>query len=346
MEQELARAGIPGAQAAVRRNGVLLWSVSAGRLGLADRGATEAGLVGIRDRFVVASVTKLVVACVAMFMVERGELELDVPVGRWLPGLPNAGRITARMLLGHRSGLREYFEDDRFARRLRSKPLHPWTRREVLEAVRRLGPEAGPGERYAYKNSNYIALGEVLESCAGESIENLVRERVAGPLGLETLSFSRERPGGGRLASPHVAALGRVFDPLRRTGGEILDDATGEVWTDGGIAASAEDVAILTDALFGGELLRPETVEAMTAPRCQASEAPPSDVPEAHYGLGVSVRSDRGARLLGHNGMYLGWSSVTSFDTRSRATVSVLTNLAGAGVPAERVEKTLRGVLD
>ena len=49
--------------------------------------------------------------------------------------------------------------------------------------------------------------------------------------------------------------------------------------------------------------------------------------------------------MLGHNGMYLGWSSITTFDTRSRATVSVLTNLAGINVPAERVMGALWEVL-
>lgn len=334
MERELKRARTPGAQAAVRRNGTFLWSASAGRLGLTD----DAGqAVGKDDRFVIASVTKLMVACVAMSMAERGELDLDEPVRKWLPDLPNAERVTVRMLLGHTSGLREYFEDKRLARRLNDEPFHPWTRGEVLEAVRRLGAEAEPGERYAYRNSNYVALGELLESCARKSLESLIRERITRPLGLETLSFLTNYSEGSRVASPHVAVLGRVFDPLSRTGGKIPSHAAGEVWADGGIAASAEDTAIFTNALFGGGLLQPETVAAMTTPREQA--------PGSSCGLGVGIWEHKGGRLLGHNGMYLGWSSVTVFDTRSRTTVSVLTNLADMGVSAEQMMKALWEVL-
>ena len=333
MKREIDRIRTPGAQAAVRRNGTLLWSASAGCLELT--GCDKETLGG--DRFLIASATKLVVACVAMSMVARGELNLDEPIRKWLPDLPNAGRITLRMLLGHTSGLPEYFEDKLLARRLRREPFYPWTRREVLEAVRRLGAETKPGERYAYRNSNYVALGEILELCAGKSLESLVRERIAELLGLRTLSFGENYPEGSRVASPHVTVLGRVFDPLSRTGGEIPSHAAGEVWADGGIAASADDLAAFTEALFGGGLLRQETVEAMTAPNERA--------PRGSYGLGVGVWEYKGARLLGHNGMYLGWSSITTFDTRSRATVSVLTNLAGINVPAERVMGALWEVL-
>ena len=278
MKRELDRARIPGAQAAVRRNGTLLWSASAGRIKLTGRDEEP---VGREDRFVIASVTKLVVACVAMSITKRGELNLDEPIRKWLPDLPNAGRITLRMLLGHTSGLPEYFEDKLLARRLRREPFYPWTRREVLEAVWRLGAEAKPGESYAYRNSNYVALGEILELCAGKSLESLVRERIAELLGLRTLSFGENYPEGSRVASPHVTVLGRVFDPLSRTGGEIPSHAAGEVWADGGIAASADDLAAFTEALFGGGLLRQETVEAMTAPNERA--------PRGSYGLGVGI---------------------------------------------------------
>ena len=121
-------------------------------------------------------------------------------------------------------------------------------------------------------------------------------------------------------------------------------DAVGEVWTDGGIAASAEDVATLTDALFTGELLRPETVETMShAPAAFGSETGivfrmlrkiSPGAAESSYGLGVASEKRGQVWALGHNGMYLGWSAITSFDTRTRVTITVLTNLLGLPVPA------------
>ncbi len=151
----------------------------------------------------VASVTKLVVACTALSLVERGELQLDAPVARWLPELPEGDRITVRMLLGHRSGLPEYFRDDEVRRRLIQDPLASWSRTELLEAVGRPGRETAPDERFAYRNTNYIAIGELLARCSGRAVGDLVQERVGRPLGLGTLSFAGEEHGPGRLAAPH-----------------------------------------------------------------------------------------------------------------------------------------------
>ncbi len=357
VEDGLAKTGVPGAQIAVRRERKLLWSACAGRLRPDPRessGSTSGmGDVGREDRFIIASVTKLVVACVALSLAERGELDLDRPVAWLLPDLPNADRITTRMLLGHKSGLREYFRDQWIRQKLKNDSLRSWNRREVLDAIGRLGVEKEPGQRFAYRNTNYIAIGEILELCTGKTIGALVEDHVNRPLGLKTLAFTEANSGYKRLASPYTRLFGRIFNSLSYTGGRMPTDAVGEVWTGGGIAASAEDVATLTDALFRGQLLRPEKVEAMSS----ASGPGPNSIPEilqkvssgateSAYGLGVSIEKRGETRTLGHNGMYLGWSATTTFDTRSRVTVTVLTNLAALPVPADRLHKAIRDGLD
>jgi D-alanyl-D-alanine carboxypeptidase len=338
------------------REGELLWSACAGRVRLPAQGdpgaGSEAEHVAWDDRFVIASVTKLVVSCVALSLAERGELDLDQAIERWLPELPNADRITIRMLLSHGSGLREYFKDSWIREQMKDNPLQHWSRIEVIDAIARLGAEAQPGERFAYRNSNYLAVGEILELSTGKTIGQLVEEYVSLPLDLETLSFTEEHPGAGSRAQPYVWRPRRLADPLQRTGGRIPSDAMGEVWTDGGIAASAEDLAALTDALFGGRLLQASSVEEMsTLPGYGESTfirllrvALPRTA-DIGYGLGMTIEERGDRRLLGHNGMYLGWSAVTTFDTRSRLTVTVLTNLLGVPVPAERLEKKLRASL-
>ena len=358
-EEELTRNSVPGAQVVLRRNGELLWSACFGSLRLAARQGAEAAdddqRVRPGDRFVIASVTKLVVACVVMSLVECGELDLDETIDRWLPELPNAGRITLRMLLSHGSGLGEYGYDEWLRRQYKDNYSRTWTRREVLDAIVRLGPEAEPGERFTYTNSNYIVIGEILELSTGKSIGNLVEDYISRPLGLDTLSFSEEQPGGGRLATPYEwLPLRRhnPYDSLRHTGGRIPGDALGEVWTDGGIMASAEDLAVFTEALFSGRLLKIQTVQEMSTPpgygetfiQRMLSLVSPGESENA-YGLGVAIERQGDSSLLWHDGEYLGWTSATTYDTRSRVTVTVLTNLAGRTAPAQRLEKRLRAVL-
>lgn len=359
MSQELATNRAPGAQVAVRRDGELLWSACFGCLKLSTRSADgnveDAQHVSYKDRFVIASITKLVVACVVMFLVERGELKLDETIDRWLPKLPNADRITLRMLLSHGSGLREYGDDDLVQKQFEDNPFRAWNRQEIMDAIARLGPRAEPGERFTYTNSNYLIVGEILELSTNKSIESLIQDYISRPLGLDTLSFSENQPGAGRLAAPYdwlPLRFRNPYDSLAYTGERMPSDAWGEVWTDGGIAASAEDLAVFTEALFSGNMLSYRSVEEMCTPPgysetsiVRVLQQALARTAEDAYGLGVTIEQHRDSRLLGHDGMYLGWNSATTYDTRSRVTVTVLTNLAGRIAPAQRLEKKLRAAL-
>ncbi len=225
-------------------------------------------------------------------------------------------------------------------------------RTELLDVVGRLGSESAPDQGFAYRNTNYLAIGEILERCSGQTVGELVEERVSRPLGLKTLSFAGDQSGVGRLASPHERRLTHAVDLLSRTDERLPSHAIGEVWTDGGLACSAEDLATLTEALFEGRLLRKETVEDMTRRftsrgsavggilgALQAIYLGPA---QRSYGLGVAIEQRATTTTFGHEGMYYGWSATTTYDPRTRVTIAVLTNLATIPVPAERLERSLR----
>jgi D-alanyl-D-alanine carboxypeptidase len=326
----LARVRPPGAQIAVRRRGTLLWAACAGRVDRSEPVAAE-------DRFVLASVTKLATATVVALLAERGALGLDDPVARWLPELPNADRLTPRLLLAHRSGLREYTRDRTLARRFNGgAPAHPWSRDELIETIARLGPERAPDRRFAYRNANYVVAAELAERASGQGFGALVEELIARPLGLPGFS-SAPSTDGARLATPHLA-LGRAVDLLAVTGGRIPTDAIGPVWGDGGIASSAQDLARFTEALFGGELVSAGSLAAMVARSSRFGRT-------RGYGLGVMLRRTRAAVIAGHDGLYFGWTASTSIDDATATTVAVVANLASPRVPAARLARATRAAL-
>ena len=217
---------------------------------------------------------------------------------------------------------------------------------------RRLGSERAPNTDFAYRNTNYIAIGEILERCTGKTIGELIEERVSQPLGLRTLSFAGDEHSGGRVASPHTRRLTRVKSPLTGTTGHLPSHVIGDVWTDGGLASSAEDLAILTEALFEGKLLNPATVDDMVRRYASAGSAVGGILGalqrvylgpvQRSYGLGVAIEQRGGTRTIGHEGMYYGWSATRSYDPHTCITITVLTNLAKIPVPAERLERSLR----
>jgi D-alanyl-D-alanine carboxypeptidase len=327
----LARVRSPGAQIAVRRRGSLVWAACAGRVDRSDP-------VTASDRFVLASTTKLATSCLVALLAERGVLDLDGPVGTWLPDLPHAERLTPRLLLAHRSGLREYGRDRVLARRLNGgAPDYPWTREEVIEAIARLGPERKPDLRFAYRNSNYIVAAELAERASGNDFATLLNALIAGPLGMPGFSCARS-VGGARLATPHLAVLGRPVDLLAVTRGHVPTDALGPVWGDGGIASCAQDLARFTEALFTGKLVSAQTLGAIVSRSSRLSR-------QAGYGLGVMISPIPGAVVAGHDGLYFGWTASTSIDDATATTIAVVTNLAGPANPAARLAKAARAAL-
>ena len=315
----LARTRAPGAQVVVRRRGELLWA------------ARTAG-VAATDRFVLASTTKPVVATLLCMLGERGALDLDAPVSTWLPGLPPA--LTPRLLLAHRSGLRDYTKDRRIARRMNGgDPAYAWTRGELIDAIVRAGAEREPDRRFAYRNGNYVIAAEIAERAGGRDIGALLDELIARPLGLETMSFS-----GSRLVTPHLVMLRRAVDLLAVTGGRVPSDAIGPVWGDGGVAASAADLARFFEALFAGELVTPAMLGQMVARRSRMGRG-------TGYGLGLTIQRRAGATLAGHDGMYFGWTASASIDDATATTVVALVGAARLPVPATVVANAARDAL-
>ena len=174
--------------------------------------------VAPEDRFVLASATKLATACLVAQLAERGVLA-STTRRDWLPELPHAGRLTPRLLLAHRSGLREYTQGSALARRCNGgAPDHPWSRGEVIAAIARLGTERAPDRRFAYRNSNYVVAAEMAERAERRATSRRCWMRsIAGPLGLPGFSFARSVAGRAwRRRTWRCSAPGRPARGHRR----------------------------------------------------------------------------------------------------------------------------------
>jgi CubicO group peptidase (beta-lactamase class C family) len=95
----------------------------------------------------------------------------------------------------------------------------------------------------------------------------------------------------------------------------VPSDYWGPVWTDGGLAATAEDLARFGDGLFEGRLLKPSTLKTMT------------HLNRSGDGLGLFEMRFGGHRWLGHNGRYGGYETEIWNDPARRVTIAVATDL-------------------
>lgn len=196
-----------------------------------------------------ASATKQVTAVLIFQEVERGRLSLDRPVAEYLPAFkaPNAARITIRQLLQHESGLpnpdasakSSVYDTPAFHLRTRAP------KRQIDDANGACAgaPAAEPGGRFDYNNCDYIVLGAVLEALNGVPYGELVRQRIAEPLGLKTLTMA-----------PRKRA--RTRDVVGRRGSTIAPPLNEATWgAAGALFGSPEDLLDFDRALVDGRLV-------------------------------------------------------------------------------------------
>jgi CubicO group peptidase (beta-lactamase class C family) len=126
------------------------------------------------------STTKGITAICAHRLVDQGALDLDAPVARYWPEFNQAGkhRIAVRQLLNHRAGL------PALRRRLPPERMYDWA--TMVAALAAEEPWWTPGTAHGYHAMTYGWLvGEVIRRASGKSVGTLLREELAGPLGID-----------------------------------------------------------------------------------------------------------------------------------------------------------------
>ena len=214
--------------------------------------------------FCVASLTKPIVAALALAAVERGELSLGERVADRLPAFrtgPKAGtrrRVRIRHLLTHTSGLPDLLPDDPELRAA-GAPLATFLDRAAAADL-----AFEPGRAVAYSSLGFAVLWSVLTAGDPAAGRDLLRDRVFAPLGM-----TRTRLGGEGSPGEAVA---EVRPPARASAGERVDVWNSFYWRSlgapwGGLVSTAADLARFCAAWAtgGGAILSPATVRSATA---------------------------------------------------------------------------------
>jgi CubicO group peptidase (beta-lactamase class C family) len=339
----ISEGAFPGAALAIGTRDSILILQGYGRL---TWSATSPAANAESTLYDLASLTKVIATTTAaMVLVDRGVLELDAPVARYVPEFlgPGTAPITVRELLTHTSGLRADLPVDT----IRGAP----DAAALLRLVYRETPRSPPGSRVVYSDLNAVLLGEVVQRASGAPLDGFVSREITGPLALRDTRFRPSRALLRRTAPTGVwhghAVAGVVNDP---TGAKL-----GGVAGDAGLFSSAHDVAAFAQFMLrdgrapdGRRLVRPETVRAFTARSAYFGGASESralgwqTVPTGERVSSVGTRF--GLRSYGHTG----WTGTSLWIDPDRGLfVVLLTNRAFAPRSGQSftVLKRLRGAL-
>ena len=319
IDSEMPASGVPGLAYAVVSNGEITW--------VGARGVLKAGggqKVTPNTAFLIGSISKSFTALAVMQLVEKGKIDLDSEVSRYLGGFSGqpTGAIKIRQLLGHTSG---------FSTLQGNAPRSDTTgeKDDLARSVDQLAdvtPAYKPDEKWEYSNTNYQILGRLIEIVSGQDYQAYVATTILEPVAMKH-SFVADGEIHDSMATGHRP----WFGTKRPLPANTTDRGTAP---QGGVVASASDLARYAQMTMNGEddVLSAEGKAEMMRP---ASKVSPS------YGFGWFLDSGKG--IVSHSGTSPGFETTATLVPAENKAVVVLVN-AGSGLGFRETTQLRNGV--
>ena len=263
------------------------------------------------------SVGKQFVSAAIMMLVEEGKLSIDDSVTKYFPDAPATWKpILLKNLLSHTSGLSEY-ESPEY-----TKPGGPFNMRldytedELVRKIEALPIENPPGDKWNYRNTNYVLLGVLLHRITGMPYADFLSQRIFKPLGMSSTRLISEID----------------IIPNRASGYEIHDgQLKNQEWVsptfnstaDGTLYFNVLDLAKWDEALYTTRLLKQSSLDRIWTVY-PLNDGKPNP---AGYGFAWGISQQNGHKLIEHGGAWQGFTCNISRYPDDSLSVVVLTNL-------------------
>ncbi len=270
--------------------------------------------LNVNTPFQLASVSKMFTAAAIMLLHDKGKLNYDDPINKYLPEIPADG-ITIRNLLNHRSGLQNYiYVAD-----------HYWNKTKVLTnndipflfKIYKIKPFFKPGARFQYCNTNYALLALIVEKISKTSFPEFMKANIFDPLGMKD-SYIYSKAVDNFIAG---SAKGFSFYFRGRSFKEEIPDYLDGVTGDKDMFSSVRDMFLFDQSLYDCTILKASTI-------AEAFTADPSDKGKLKkYGFGWRLRvSDDERQEVYHYGWWHGFRTYFVRELSDKLTIISLNN--------------------
>jgi CubicO group peptidase (beta-lactamase class C family) len=285
------------------------------------------------------------VATLLMEYVDEQKVSLNDTISRWDPSLPEANKVTLKMLANQTSGYPDFETDPAWTAAFNADPFQIFTYQQRLRYAFSRPVQFKPGTNWSYAHTNFMILGQILSIIGKAPLATLLQEKVLGPMGLTNTTSSQTstipEPVLHSYSSERKEALHIPPDV------NFYEEAT--YWnTDWGVPDGANETTNIYDmtktaaAVGTGELLSRSSYHAMTDPdllgfgHSQANCAPScfKQIPAYNYGLGV-VRA--GSWIL-QNPLVSGYSATEAYLPSQKIAIAVVTTFLPAAFNSQGVE--------
>lgn len=313
----MAFAKIPGMSVAVARDGTTLYAHAYGYANVAKKTPAT-----VETHYEIGSITKQFTATAILQLKEAGKLSLNDTLARWISEYKRGAKITIRQLLQQTTGIPNYTEVDGFEKIASTKPP---SFAAILALLAKKPLEFEPGSRFAYSNTNYILLGEIVERASGTTWESYIRKNIFAPARMTHSGFIDDEAALQPMATGYVVEKNDVkLAPLF---------GSGWAWSAGAIVSTVGDMLAWDAALFGGRLIDQTDLASMFAGGKEASGK------GSTYGFGWVIDSAAGHKRYWHNGGTFGFLAANLVFPKDRMVVVVLQNADTIAPPESTAQR-------
>ena len=253
----------------------------------------------------VASVSKIITAVTILKLVEQNKLQLDDLVSTILPEFPYE-ETTVRMLLNHRSGLRNYayFTEDKGV----------WNKKDILTnqdvltllATKKIGLESTPGKRFSYCNTNYALLALIVEKLTEKTFPEALQQMIFDPLGMKNTFIFSDMATKEEVSQSYKGNY-------KRLAFEYLD----AVYGDKNVYTTPRDLLQFDLALYSEKFLSTKMKDEMFQGYSYERKG------TRNYGLGIRMLEfETGQKYFFHNGWWHG--NTSSYVTLRKDSVTII----------------------
>lgn len=332
VEKERVRQQIPGIEVGIYSRGKLLLARG---YGLAN---VELNVpVTAQTIMQSGSTGKQFVATAVMMLVEQHKVSLDDSVRKYFPAAPEWWQpIQIKNLLSHTSGLMEYESDA-----LSTDPNAPfYLRKDMTEAelatkIETLPRENAPGEKWNYRNTNFVLLGIMVHQVTGQLYGDYLHDRIFAPLGMKSTQIISDRDIVKDRAAGYELENGEWKN-------QQWVSPTFNSTADGRMYYNVLDLAKWDEALYTTRLVTQASLDRMWTVFV-LNDGKPNP---ANYGFAWNIDKQNGHGRIGHGGAWQGFTTVIMRYPDDALGVVVLANLDADHARPGPIARVIAGLVE
>ena len=292
VDAEMRREHVPGIAVGIYSRGQILLAKGYGLANIELNVPVKAETI-----FQSGSVGKQFTSAAIMMLVEEGKIGLDDSIAKYFPNAPQSWQaIRVKNLLSHTSGLSEYESNDRVGPEGPFYIRLDFTEDELVNKIEALPIEFKPGDKWDYRNTNYVLLGVIVHKVTGSFYADYLQQRIFKPLGMSSTRLISEadiipnRSSGYEVKSDKIQNQSWVSSTFNST-------------ADGALYFNVLDLAKWDAALYGTKLLKQSSLDK-TWTVFSLNDGKPNS---SNYGFAWEITSVNGHKQIDHGGAWQGF---------------------------------------